>query len=157
RIFSPEDISSQKGRRDGAFDGPVESSGFTGDALRQRLVRVVLGAFESVLWEHEKIKTIICHSQVTYILENLFISLETVREVESLVENEESYDVEVTMRVSKQGKEVDQKHVDFGLLKKDQVKGLADLFSMMSANIEYIKNLAPQFEKIDKTKPAYLQ
>ena len=73
------------------------------------------------------------------------------------MENEESYDVEVTMRVSKQGKEVEQKRVDFGLLKKDQVKGMADLFSMMAANIEYIKNLTPQFEKIDKTKPTYLQ
>jgi hypothetical protein len=73
------------------------------------------------------------------------------------VVDEESYNVEVTMQVSKQGKEIDRKRVDFGLLKEAQVKGLADLFSMMAANIEYIKNLTPQFEKIDKSKPAYLQ
>ena len=70
---------------------------------------------------------------------------------------DESYSVEVTMRISKHGNEVDKKRVDFGLLTEAQVKGLADLFSMMAANIEYIKNLTPQFEKIDKSKPAYLQ
>jgi hypothetical protein len=73
------------------------------------------------------------------------------------VEDEESYNVEVTMLVSKKGKEIDRKRVDFGLLREGQVKGLADLFSMMAANIEYIKNLTPQFEKIDRSKPAYLQ
>ena len=73
------------------------------------------------------------------------------------MEDQESYNVEVTMLVSRQGKEIDRKRVDFGMLKEDQVKGLADLFSMMAANIEYIKNLTPQFEKIDKSKPAYLQ
>jgi hypothetical protein len=73
------------------------------------------------------------------------------------VENEDSYNVEVTMQVSKQGKETDRKKIDFGMLKEAQVKGLADLFSMMAANVEYIKNLTPQFEKMDKTKPTYLQ
>ena len=73
------------------------------------------------------------------------------------MENEDSYNVEVTMQVSKQGKETDRKKIDFGMLKEAQVKGLADLFSMMAANVEYIKNLTPQFEKMDKTKPTYLQ
>lgn len=61
------------------------------------------------------------------------------------------------MLVSKDGKEVDRKRVDFGKIKEAQVKGLADLFSMMAANIEYLKKLTPQFEKLDKSKPAYLQ
>lgn len=67
------------------------------------------------------------------------------------------YDVVVTMQISKEGKDVDLKKVDFGKLKEAQVRGLADLFSMMSSNIEYIKSLTPQFEKIDKSKPSYLQ
>ena len=67
------------------------------------------------------------------------------------------FGVEVTMLVSKDGKEVDRKRVDFGKIKEAQVKGLADLFSMMAANIEYLKKLTPQFEKLDKSKPAYLQ
>jgi hypothetical protein len=73
------------------------------------------------------------------------------------VQDEDSYDVVVTMEISKSGRDVDRKKVDFGKLKEAQVKGLADLFSMMSANIEYIKGLTPQFETLDKSKPAYLQ
>ena len=61
------------------------------------------------------------------------------------------------MQISKDGREVDRKKLDFSKLKEAQVKGLADLFSMMSANIEYIKSLTPQFEKLDKSKPSYLQ
>jgi hypothetical protein len=70
---------------------------------------------------------------------------------------DEIYSVEVVMSVSKEGEEVEKKRVDFGKLKEAQVKGLADLFSMMSANIEYIKALTPQFERLDKTRPEYLQ
>ena len=72
-------------------------------------------------------------------------------------EDEETFSVEVVMAVSKDGKEVDKKRVDFGKLKGAQVRGLADLFAMMSANIEYIKALTPQFEKLDRTRPEYLQ
>jgi hypothetical protein len=70
---------------------------------------------------------------------------------------DETYNVEVVMSVSKDGREVDKKRVDFGKLKEAQVKGLADLFAMMAANIEYIKALTPQFEKLDKSRPEYLQ
>ena len=73
------------------------------------------------------------------------------------MEEDDAYDVIVTMYVSKKDREIDRKKVEFGKLKEAQVKGLADLFSMMSANIEYIKSLAPQFEKLDKSKPNYLQ
>ena len=73
------------------------------------------------------------------------------------MQDDDSYDVSVTMIVSKNGRDVERKKVDFGKLKEAQVRGLADLFSMMSANIEYIKSLTPQFEKLDKSKPAYLQ
>ncbi len=73
------------------------------------------------------------------------------------MQDEDSYDVSVTMLVSKNGRDVEKKNVDFGKLKEAQVKGLADLFSMMSANIEYIKSLTPHFEKLDKSKPTYLQ
>jgi hypothetical protein len=73
------------------------------------------------------------------------------------VEEEDSFDVVVTMQISRNGRDVDVKKVDFGKLKEAQVKGLADLFSMMAANIEYLKKLTPQFEKIDKSKPGYLQ
>ena len=34
------------------------------------------------------------------------------------MEDQESYSVEVTMLVSKQGKEIDRKRVDFGMLKE---------------------------------------
>jgi hypothetical protein len=70
---------------------------------------------------------------------------------------DEIYSVEVVMSVSKEGEEVEKKRVDFGKLKEAQVKGLADLFSMMSAKLEYIKALTPQFERLDKTRPEYLQ
>jgi|HubBroStandDraft_4_1064222.scaffolds.fasta_scaffold3592543_1 hypothetical protein len=70
---------------------------------------------------------------------------------------DETYNVEVVMSVSKDGREVDKKRVDFGKLKEAQVKGLTDLFAMMAANIEYIKALTPQFEKLDKSRPEYLQ
>lgn len=73
------------------------------------------------------------------------------------MEEEDSFDVVVTMQISRNGRDVDVKKVDFGKLKEAQVKGLADLFSMMAANIEYLKKLTPQFEKIDKSKPGYLQ
>jgi Zn-finger domain-containing protein len=71
--------------------------------------------------------------------------------------DDDNYDVTVTMEISKNGRHVDQKKVDFGKLREAQVKGLADLFSMLSANMEYLKSLTPQFEKIDKSKPTYLQ
>ena len=61
------------------------------------------------------------------------------------------------MTISSDKNEVETKNIDFGKLNDDQVKGLADLFSMMAANVEYIKKLAPQFERIDKNKPNYLQ
>jgi hypothetical protein len=70
---------------------------------------------------------------------------------------EEVYNVEVVMSISKDGKEAEVKKVDFGKLKEAQVKGLTDLFSMMAANIEYIKALTPQFEKLDKSRPEYLR
>ncbi|HZW55897.1 MAG TPA: hypothetical protein VFF30_06375 [Nitrososphaerales archaeon] len=69
----------------------------------------------------------------------------------------EIFDVVVTMEISKEGARVDSKKVEFGKLKEDQVKGLADLFSMMAANIEYIKKLSPQFEKLGRSVPNYLQ
>jgi len=72
--------------------------------------------------------------------------------------NEIFYDVVVSMEISRDnGLNVDSKRIDFGRLKEDQVKGLTDIFSMMAANVEYLKKLTPQFEKMDKSKPAYLQ
>ncbi len=68
-----------------------------------------------------------------------------------------TYQVVVSMTISSDKNEVEKKQIDFGKLNDDQVKGLADLFSMMAANVEYIKKLAPQFERIDKNKPSYLQ
>ena len=67
------------------------------------------------------------------------------------------YGVEVVMRISKKGKEVENKSVDFGQMKEAQLKGLVDLFTMIAQNIEYLKKLTPQFEKLDRSKPAYLQ
>jgi hypothetical protein len=72
-------------------------------------------------------------------------------------EDQTTYNVEVIMTVSRDGRDVDKKRVDFGKLKEAQVTGLADLFAMMAANIEYIKALTPQFEKLDKTRPDYLK
>jgi hypothetical protein len=71
--------------------------------------------------------------------------------------NEAYYDVVVSMEISSEkGVPVDSKRIDFGRLNEDQVKGLTDIFSMMAANIEYLKKLAPQFERMDKSKPQYL-
>ncbi len=70
---------------------------------------------------------------------------------------EDEYSVEVSMRVSKYGRNVETKTIDFGKLKEAQVRGLTDLFAMLAANIEYIKKLTPQFEKLDRSKPDYLQ
>jgi hypothetical protein len=70
---------------------------------------------------------------------------------------EEEYRVEVSMKISKHGSIVETKNIDFGIMKESQLKGLTDLFSMMAANIEYLKKLAPQFEKLEKGKPNYLQ
>ncbi len=70
----------------------------------------------------------------------------------------EIFEVVVTMIIADaSGKEVDSKKIDFGKLKRDQVRGLTDLFSMMASNIEYIKKLEPQYEKLDKSKPPYLR
>ncbi|MHB1907338.1 MAG: hypothetical protein ACYCQJ_00550 [Nitrososphaerales archaeon] len=70
----------------------------------------------------------------------------------------EVYQVVVAMKITdSSGKEVDSKTIDFGKLKQDQVKGLADLFAMMASNVEYIKKLEPQYEKLDKSKPPYLR
>ena len=71
--------------------------------------------------------------------------------------NETYYDVVVSMEISREnGVAVDSKRIDFGKLKEDQVRGLTDIFTMMAANIEYLKKLAPQFERMDKSKPQYL-
>ena len=73
------------------------------------------------------------------------------------MQEDDAYDVTVTIQVSKNGKDVDRKKLDFGKIKEAQVRGLADLFAMMSANVEYLKSLTPQFEKLEQSKPAYLQ
>ena len=68
------------------------------------------------------------------------------------------YSVIVSMKVSdEEGKEVDSKTVDFGKLQADQLKGLTDIFAMMASNVEYIRNLAPQYEKVGNTIPPYLR
>jgi hypothetical protein len=77
--------------------------------------------------------------------------------VEANSESGELFQVVVTMQISKKGKEIESKRMDLGELKEDQVKGLADLFSMLAANVEYIKKLSPQFEKLGRSKPGYLQ
>ena len=76
---------------------------------------------------------------------------------ESAQGSEDDYTVQVSMNVSKKGQTVEVKNIDFGHLKEAQVRGLTDLFSMLAQNVEYIKKLAPQFEKLDKSKPGYLQ
>jgi hypothetical protein len=70
----------------------------------------------------------------------------------------ELFHVKVSMDISKEsGEKLDSKVIDFGLLKADQLRGLADIFSMMAANIEYLKKLSPQFEKMDGSIPSYLR
>lgn len=70
---------------------------------------------------------------------------------------DDDYLVEVSMNVSKKGRAVETRKIDFGHLKEAQVRGLTDLFAMLAQNVEYIKKLTPQFEKLDKSKPSYLQ
>jgi hypothetical protein len=71
--------------------------------------------------------------------------------------SKESFAVVVTMKISdEQGNEVDSKSVDFGRLGADQLKGLADIFAMMASNVEYIRKLSPQYEKLGNSIPAYL-
>ena len=79
-------------------------------------------------------------------------------ETEKSSESSDIFGVVVTMLITDiSGKEIDSKRIDFGKLKRDQVKGLTDLFSMMASNVEYIKKLEPQYEKLDKSKPPYLR
>ena len=68
----------------------------------------------------------------------------------------EVFEVSVSMHIKKEGKEIETKNVDFGKMRDDQLKGLTELFSMIASNVEYIRNLAPQYEKIDKSKPSYV-
>ena len=71
-------------------------------------------------------------------------------------DKQEIYHVVVAMEISKDDGKSETSKIDFGKLKEDQVRGLTDLFSMMAANVEYIKKLTPQFEKMDKSMPDYL-
>ena len=72
------------------------------------------------------------------------------------VQSQEIFDVLVTMQIGKDGKEVEKKTIDFGKISADQLRGLTDIFSMIASNVEYIRKLAPQYEKLDKSKPSYL-
>lgn len=72
-------------------------------------------------------------------------------------DQDDEYSVEVTMKISRKGKVMQTKNIDFGRLREAQVRGLTDLFAMLAQNVEYIKNLTPQFERLDKSKPSYLQ
>ncbi len=74
------------------------------------------------------------------------------------IDSKEFFGVVVTMKISDtEGKEVDSKTVDFGSLRADQLKGLTDLFSMMASNVEYIRKLSPQYEKLENSSPPYLR
>ena len=67
------------------------------------------------------------------------------------------FGVVVTMKItSEEGAELESKTVDFGKMREDQLKGLTDLFSMMASNVEYIRKLSPQYEKVGNTAPPYL-
>jgi len=70
--------------------------------------------------------------------------------------SKEIFEVVVAMHITKDGKDVETKKIDFGKMGADQLKGLTDLFSIMASNVEYIRKLAPQYEKLDKSKPSYL-
>ncbi|MDG6996056.1 MAG: hypothetical protein JRN52_09035 [Nitrososphaerota archaeon] len=72
-------------------------------------------------------------------------------------DDKELYDVKVTMQITKKGKIVEMKNMELNNLNEAYVRGLADLFSMLAANTEYLKKLTPQFEKLDKSKPSYLR
>jgi hypothetical protein len=73
-------------------------------------------------------------------------------------DSKEFFGVVVTMKISDEdGKEVDSKTVDFGNLRADQLKGLTDLFSMMASNVEYVRKLSPQYEKLGNSIPPYLR
>ncbi len=67
----------------------------------------------------------------------------------------EVFDVVVIMSITREGKEVETKRIDFGKVREDQLKGLTDLFSMMASNVDAIRKLAPQYERLDKSKPSY--
>jgi hypothetical protein len=70
----------------------------------------------------------------------------------------ELFGVVVTMKISDEsGKEIDSKAVDFGKLSSDQLRGLTDLFAMMASNVEYIRKLSPQYEKVGNSIPPYLR
>jgi hypothetical protein len=69
----------------------------------------------------------------------------------------EIFRVKVSMIISNEREEhVDSKTVDFGSLKLDQLRGLTDLFSALASNVEYIKKLAPQYERLSNSAPPYL-
>ena len=67
------------------------------------------------------------------------------------------FDVVVTMSIGQEGREVEARRIDFGKVREDQLKALTDLFSTIASNVEAIRNLAPLYEKLDKSKPSYLR
>jgi hypothetical protein len=70
---------------------------------------------------------------------------------------EKVYHVTVSMIIDEEGKGViDKKQIDFGKMDFEALKELTDMFNLMSKDIDQIKRLKPQFEKIEKTKPEYL-
>jgi hypothetical protein len=72
--------------------------------------------------------------------------------------SKEIFRVTVSMNIKNENdKEVDSRTIDFGKMNGDQLKGLTDLFSMMASNVEYIRKLAPQYEKLGSSVPPYLR
>lgn len=68
------------------------------------------------------------------------------------------YGVTVSMIIDEEGKgEIDRKEINFGRMDSAALKELTDMFSLMSKDIDQIKRLKVQFEKLEKTKPEYLE
>ena len=66
------------------------------------------------------------------------------------------FGVVVTMRVTKEGKTIESRQIDFGKMDEKGYKELNGLFALMSKDIDQIKNMSSVFEKLGKSKPEYV-
>jgi hypothetical protein len=67
------------------------------------------------------------------------------------------YRTRVIMEVTDdRGELVKKRSIDLGKMNENTLNELNDLFSLMSKDIDQIKKLEPQFEKLAKRDPEYL-
>ena len=98
---------------------------------------------------------------------SVILSVGTLGERKLLNENQERlngkipapkvYRTKVIMEITDdKGELVRKREIDLGKMNESALNELNDLFSLMSKDIDQIKKLEPQFEKLAKREPEYL-